>query len=146
MQRLYKINCKLTLDELRDRLDSLDEIQQQTLYELYTAVHNISITEQDGTAANIAIMTEAQVLELNTLAALFNIDIEINDISDEVIKTRGTDVSTKYNNKWIEFMVVAFLEDYIPLDSILEKISDVGIDGIDDLDRNLLEFYSTKGK
>ncbi len=144
MKKLFKISIGMNTEQFQDCLNGLDKARQYSLYEMYRSIHNISVVEEDGNLSGFAIMTELQLLELQTIVAIIGVELDIVDISDDMIKTRGIDLAKKYNNRWIEFMVVAFLEEYIALDVLLDKIGTVGMEHLDDLDLNMLEHYSRK--
>jgi hypothetical protein len=148
MNRIFKINFNYSLFDLNGEWARLNDVDKDTLINL-SAESFFDYELEDKYICYVL----ADTSELNKYVEIldkYNIDFKYKDISDivlsseldiefELIKMVDSDNSIKYDffiedvNNWIV--------DNLDMDSVLDKISLYGINGLNELEKQFLKKY-----
>jgi len=145
---IYRIIFNQNIEELNNQYDRLSDYEQERISEL-DAISYFDYTEDDRyffyviTSPN-EIKKYAQILEGNL------IKFDISDITSDILfnkidlsKELITKVNKDSNIKWEFFIedIKEWILENLDIDTVLDRISEVGIENITDIENTFLKNY-----
>lgn len=145
---IYRIIFNQNIEELNNQYDRLSDYEQERISEL-DAISYFDYTEYDRyffyviTSPN-EIKKYAQILEGNL------IKFDISDITSDILSNKidlSKELITKVNKdsniKWEFFIedIKEWILENLDIDTVLDRISEVGIENITDIENTFLKNY-----
>lgn len=145
---IYRIIFNQNIEELNNQYDRLSDYEQERISEL-DAISYFDYTEYDRyffyviTSPN-EIKKYAQILEGNL------IKFDISDITSDILSNKidlSKELITKVNKdsniKWEFFIedIKEWILENLDIDMVLDRISEVGIENITDIENTFLKNY-----
>ena len=129
--KFFKIDTNLTKAKCEDLLDSLSTIEIEELQSLDIISEDI---EYDGFVTSYIICNDYTITKVQNFLNKKGVSYNLNDVSYEIltgrISLKNTDFETQTNK---------YIEKFITIDLVLDKISHLGIESLTQIDKNCLE-------
>ena len=122
--RVYKIYTGLTEDQFSDLNDMLDSSEVYMVETLQDQVLNVDIVE-NGLVSSYLICDEKSLVFIVSLLYKYEVKFKLKDITKIFLYGQVTIDDIDFQN---------FLKENLDIDTILDKINEVGIDYLSDLD------------
>jgi hypothetical protein len=122
--RVYKIYTGLTEDQFSDLNDMLDSSEVYMVETLQDQVLNVDIVE-NGLVSSYLICDEKSLDFIVSLLYKYEVKFKLKDITKIFLYGQVTIDDIDFQN---------FLKENLDIDTILDKINEVGIDYLSDLD------------
>lgn len=130
--RLIRFDYLVTQEELNENfLYKLNEEELNWALKIETEIPNISKSEVD--VFDIFLVDDINLNLIKKLLDKYDIEYVISDVSSDV----PNNISESFRNEIDEFML-----DNLSLDTILDRISEVGIDNITTIEKYYLEIFN----
>ena len=130
--RLIRFDYLVTQEELNENfLYKLNEEELNWALKIETEIPNISKSE--GDVFDIFLVDDINLNLIKKLLDKYDIEYVISDVSSDV----PNNISESFRNEIDEFML-----DNLSLDTILDRISEVGIDNINTIEKYYLEIFN----
>ena len=130
--RLIRFDYLVTQEELNENfLYKLNEEELNWVLKIETEIPNISKSE--GDVFDIFLVDDINLNLIKKLLDKYDIEYVISDVSSDV----PNNISESFRNEIDEFML-----DNLSLDTILDRISEVGIDNITTIEKYYLEIFN----
>lgn len=130
--RLIRFDYLVTQEELNENfLYKLNEEELNWALKIETEIPNISKSE--GDVFDIFLVDDINLNLIKKLLDKYDIEYVISDVSSDV----PNNISESFRNEIDEFML-----DNLSLDKILDRISEVGIDNINTIEKYYLEIFN----
>lgn len=130
--RLIRFDYLVTQEELNENfLYKLNEEELNWALKIETEIPNISKSE--GDVFDIFLVDDINLNLIKKLLDKYDIEYVISDVSSDV----PNNISESFRNEIDEFML-----DNLSLDTILDRISEVGIDNITTIEKYYLEIFN----
>ncbi len=126
--RVYKIYTGLTEDQFSDLNDMLDSSEVYMVETLQDQVLNVDIVE-NGLVSSYLICDEKSLDFIVSLLYKYEVKFKLKDITKIFLYGQVTIDDLDFQN---------FLKENLDIDTILDKINEVGIDYLSDLDKFIL--------
>lgn len=126
--RVYKIYTGLTEDQFSDLGNMLDESEIYMVETLQDQVLNVDIVE-NGLVSSYLICDEKSLDFIVSLLYKYEVKFKLKDITKIFLYGQVTVDDVDFQN---------FLKESLDIDTILDKINEVGIDSLTDLDKEIL--------
>jgi len=130
--RLIRFDYQITQDELNDNfLYKLNEEELNWVFKIETELPNISKSE--GDIFDVFLVDEINLKSIKKLLDKYDIEYVISDVSTDV----PNNISESFRKEIDEFIL-----DNLTIDTILDRISEVGIDNISPVEKYYLELFN----
>lgn len=126
--RVYKIYTGLTEDQFSDLGNMLDKSEIYMVETLQDQVLNVDIVE-NGLVSSYLICDEKSLDFIVSLLYKYEVKFKLKDITKIFLYGQVTVDDVDFQN---------FLKENLDIDTILDKINEVGIDYLSDLDKFIL--------
>ena len=125
---VYKLKTGLTQDELDKLQDSMDKSDFILINSVEDKVLNVDIIE-DGFVSSYIICSEKILDLLKSIFYKYEVTFSVQDITKLFLYGQVDVDDIDFQN---------YLEKNLDIDTILDKINEVGIDSLSDLDKDIL--------
>lgn len=126
--RVYKIYTGLTEDQFSDLGNMLDKSEIYMVETLQDQVLNVDIVE-NGLVSSYLICDEKSLDFIVSLLYKYEVKFKLKDITKIFLYGQVTVDDVDFQN---------FLKESLDIDTILDKINEVGIESLTDLDKEIL--------
>ena len=126
--RVYKIYTGLTEDQFSDLSNMLDDSEVYMVETLHDQVLNVDIVE-NGLVSSYLICDEKCLNFIVSLLYKYEVKFKLKDITKIFLYGQVTVDDVDFQN---------FLKESLDIDTILDKINEVGIESLTDLDKEIL--------
>jgi hypothetical protein len=144
---VYKIAFDSSIEYLDEKYEMLSEIEQERISEL-DAVSYFDYIESDK--YHFFVITDPQEIKMYTEILRNNlIGFKISDLSNDILNNKidlTKELSTKADEDKIKLDffiedIKSWILDNLDIDQVLDRISEVGIDNITEIEKNFLKNY-----
>jgi len=130
--RLIRFDYSITQDELNENfLHKLNE--EELMWALKIETELPTISKSEGYIYDIFLVDDINLKSIKALLDKYNIEYFVSDISGDV----PNNISEHFKNEIGEFIL-----DNLNMDTILDRISEVGIDNISPVEKYYLELFN----
>ena len=130
--RLIRFDYQITQDELNENfLYKLNEEELNWALKIETELPNISKSE--GDIFDVFLVDEINLKSIKKLLDKYDIEYVTSDVSSDV----PNNISESFKKEIDEFIL-----DNLTIDTILDRISEVGIDNISPVEKYYLELFN----
>lgn len=128
VMNVYKINTGLTQVQIDNLNDSLDDLDISLIESLEDQVLNVDVVE-DGLVSSYMICTEKVLEAVCSLFYKYEVKFKVQDITKLFLYGQVSVDDVDFQN---------FLVENLDIDTILDKINEVGIESLSSLDKEIL--------
>jgi len=129
--KFFRLDTKLTKSDCEKLLDSLSAIEIEELSSLDIISEDI---EYNGYVSSYIICNDYTIAKCENFLSQKGIDFIKNEISQEILTGK---ISLK--NTPFEIQTEKYIEQFLTIDVVLDKINQFGIDSLTELDKNCLK-------
>lgn len=129
--KFFKVDTNLTKTQCEDLLNSLSSIEIEELQSLDIISEDI---EYDGFVTSYIICNDYTILKVQNFLDKKGVYYELKDVSYDILIGRLSLKNTEF-----ELETEHYIEEFLTIDLVLDKINYLGIDSLTQLDKNCLE-------
>lgn len=134
--RVYRIKTNLTQDESNDLNERIEQYDRNILDEYDDDIYDLDLLI-DGKITSFMICHEVAIEIIKGMLKKYEVVHEIDDITEDFLIGKIELESKDFTN---------FRERMLDVDLVLDKINEMGIESLTDLDRRVLEKESKNKK
>jgi hypothetical protein len=129
--KFFKVDTNLTKTQCEDLLNSLSSIEIEELQSLDIISEDI---EYDGFVTSYIICNDYTISKVQNFLDKKGVYYELKDVSYDILIGRLSLKNTEF-----ELETEHYIEEFLTIDLVLDKINYLGIDSLTQLDKNCLE-------
>ena len=129
--KFFKVDTNLTKTQCEDLLNSLSVIEIEELQSLDIISEDI---EYDGFVTSYIICNDYTISKVQNFLDKKGVYYELKDVSYDILIGRLSLKNTEF-----ELETEHYIEEFLTIDLVLDKINYLGIDSLTQLDKNCLE-------
>jgi hypothetical protein len=139
--KFIKITINHTEQEVGNIISEFDSVSLNFIEELYSNQKHIEFDLEDGRGVMYAEMEENQVSKLLSIYVKYGLDFSYEDITKSVLFGNVPFVNEEKCEE-LKALIKIFIEDNLDTDTVLDKISEMGIESISEQDKKVLVVQS----
>ena len=139
--KFIKIINNHTEQEVDDIISNFDSVSLNFIGELYLNQKHIEFNLEDGRGVMYAELEESQVNKLLSIYVKYGLDFSYEDITKSVLFGNVPFVNEEKCED-LKAIIKIFIEDNLDTDTVLDKISEMGIESISEQDKKVLVVQS----
>ena len=129
--KFFKVDTNLTKTQCEDLLNSLSSIEIEELQSLDIISEDI---EYNGFVTSYIICNDYTISKVQNFLDKKGVYYELKDVSYDILIGRLSLKNTEF-----ELETEHYIEEFLTIDLVLDKINYLGIDSLTQLDKNCLE-------
>ncbi len=137
--KFIKVVTSHTQEDIDNLIPKLDEIEYKRLFNLYSSFSYVEFNNESGYTAMYASMTDPQIKQLFSEFLKQEIKFSYEDITKEILFGNSIKLEDEQLNNNLQAIISVFIDENLDADVVLDKISEMGINAITELDRKVLE-------
>jgi len=139
--KFIKITINHTEQEVDNIISEFDSVSLDFIGELYLKQKHIEFNLEDGRGIMYAEMEESQVNKLLSIYVKYGVDFSYEDITKSVLFGNVPFVNEEKCED-LKALIQIFIEENLDTNTVLDKISEMGIDSISEQDKKVLVVQS----
>jgi len=139
--KFIKITINHTEQEINNIISEFDSVSLDFIGELYLNQKHIEFDLEDGRGIMYAEMEESQASKLLSIYVKYGVDFSYEDITKSVLFGNVPFVNEEKCED-LKALIQIFIEENLDTDTVLDKISEMGIDSISEQDKKVLVVQS----
>lgn len=134
-----KLETQHTSEQLEVIFSNLSEELQGEIEELYSLFKYIEFTNNKGNQC-MFLFGEKDIIN-NLFGSFYSLDINFttDNITEDILKGNLPTLEDKHTNAMLRIIIDEFLQQNQTIDNILDKISESGIESLNNYDKSILE-------
>jgi len=137
--KFIKIKTQYTPEQLELIFSNLSEELQDNIEELFYSFRYIEYKNKNNNQHMFMFGEEDKVQELMDLFKNLNLNFISSNITEDILSGNLPRLEDKHTDAMLRILMSEFLEQNQTLDNILDKISDKGMENLNNYDLHLLE-------
>lgn len=139
--KFIKVITEHTQESLNKFVLSLDQFTLEHFCNIYSSFNYIEFEIENGFTAMYATISDNQIEKLFLEYVKHEINFSYEDITKNVLFGEFPKLEDEEKNNNLQAITKLFVEDYLDVNTVLEKISKMGIKSINEIDKRVLESH-----
>ncbi len=136
--RFIKVTTNLTKPEIDSILASTSTDDKTTIANLYDSFSHVELIEVDKTVSMFAVIHQNIITDVFELYVKMGINFKYEDITERVLFSCLEANSYPEVSKKLSKLINEYISNYLTVDNVLDKISEMGRDSLNEVDMKVL--------
>lgn len=144
--KFYKIRTNLTQTEIDKIVYKMTLVESEEIDKIFNNIKVVEYTDEHGKESMFAILSNLDLHRVSKIYDKYSISFEIEDLSKEVLF--DLPIHTKYRDSYnrsmslkIRTLIKKYKREFTTVDTVLDKILELGIKSLTDFDYSVLKSH-----